>query len=250
MKSLLSNKYAPVTFSFGFLEKPVLQLADFQTQWDRMNGADGEQELFSADLPTAIQALEPLNIRKALFISTQSSWTAVFNSCIGVSRPAPQISYPARKLGCRGLLITCIEDTFDTKTGNGVYGGVEFEIFSENSVALYESDRNVAALHDTSGWVFQQAGTPKEFEDTAAYKRRRVRDRLTDDLLESYCAALGIKLFDPEFYGPECALVHRSKGVLPPTFKSVKYRDFAEEWDRAWRHSTVGDTVAKPTELP
>ena len=39
------------------------------------------------------------------------------------------------------------------------------------------------------------------------YRRRRVRDRLTSDMLAAYCGALGIRPFDESFYGPVGQLV-------------------------------------------
>ena len=45
------------------------------------------------------------------------------------------------------------------------------------------------------------------FEEPEHYKERRIRDRLTDEMLERYCAALGIRLFDKAFYGPSGFLV-------------------------------------------
>jgi hypothetical protein len=38
-------------------------------------------------------------------------------------------------------------------------------------------------------------------------------DRFTPEMLESYCAALGITLFSPDFYGEQSLLQHITKRV-------------------------------------
>jgi hypothetical protein len=40
---------------------------------------------------------------------------------------------------------------------------------------------------------------------------RRTIDRFTPEMLESYCAALGIELFNADFYGEQCLLEHTAK---------------------------------------
>lgn len=45
------------------------------------------------------------------------------------------------------------------------------------------------------------------FEETEAYSARRLRDRFTSAMLERYCQALGVDVFNPSAYGPEVALV-------------------------------------------
>jgi hypothetical protein len=59
------------------------------------------------------------------------------------------------------------------------------------------------------GW--SASGTPQPFEDLAVYQRRRVRDRLTPDMLATYCGALGIRPFDQAFYGVRGQLVENMR---------------------------------------
>lgn len=210
MKSLLANRFAPVTFSWGFLEKPLEELLEFQIKWTASLQQAKECKRFTADLPNGLEDLVPLGAANILYTSTKSGWTAVFQGCVGVTTPLSQISYPAEQLECRGLIVTCIEDTFDRRTKTGLYGGVSFEMFAPYRTSQLNYERIVSAIHDSSRWVFQDFGDPKDFEDTKAYSQRRVKDRLTDEILERYCAALGIDLFNPDFYGPDCGLVYSS----------------------------------------
>ena len=67
--------------------------------------------------------------------------------------------------------------------------------------------RSVAAVQDNGRWEWSESGAPQPFEDTAAYNRRRVRDRLTLDMTATYCGALGIQPFDESFFGTVGQLV-------------------------------------------
>jgi hypothetical protein len=69
----------------------------------------------------------------------------------------------------------------------------------------------VAAVNDNGRWEWLASGTPQPFEDVAAYQRRRVRDRLTPDMLASYCGALGLRPLDESFYGTAGHLVENTR---------------------------------------
>jgi len=46
-------------------------------------------------------------------------------------------------------------------------------------------------------WVFNASGEVQPFETVGANERRRIRDRFTSSMLDSYLNALGIDAFDP-----------------------------------------------------
>jgi hypothetical protein len=52
-------------------------------------------------------------------------------------------------------------------------------------------------------WTFDTAGQQQPFERPERYAERRIRDRITPDMLRSYLAALGIRAFDEDFYMPD-----------------------------------------------
>nr|CTQ95903.1 hypothetical protein [Kibdelosporangium sp. MJ126-NF4] len=71
-----------------------------------------------------------------------------------------------------------------------------------------------------SRWVFETSGTPLPFEETENYTKRMIRDRFTADMLERYCQALGIDVFNLEAYGSDGVLV-QSRVVIPPGNRKV-----------------------------
>ena len=60
--------------------------------------------------------------------------------------------------------------------------------------------RCIAASNDGGRWVFDQSGEPYEFENLAAYKSKRKRERFTRELLLEYLRHFGIRPFDDDFY--------------------------------------------------
>jgi hypothetical protein len=66
--------------------------------------------------------------------------------------------------------------------------------------------------NDVSGWEFTATGDVQSYEQTENYQKRTIVDRFTADMLESYCAALGIELFNPAFYGEQCLALHTVRG--------------------------------------
>jgi hypothetical protein len=58
----------------------------------------------------------------------------------------------------------------------------------------------IVAAHKESRWEFHQYGDPLPFEDTQSYSARLIKERLPATLLARYCEALGIRLFDEDFY--------------------------------------------------
>jgi hypothetical protein len=76
-------------------------------------------------------------------------------------------------------------------------------------------------MNDVDGWEFAAEGEVQPYEQTENYRKRRITDRFTAEMLESYCGALGLDLFNPDFYGKESLVVHmKGKGSPGPASSS------------------------------
>src|SRR3970282_875427 len=64
-------------------------------------------------------------------------------------------------------------------------------------------------------WRLAANGTVQPFEEVDAYGSRRVRDRFTSEMLERYCQALGIDVFNPGFYGPGSVFMESEVPTAP-----------------------------------
>jgi hypothetical protein len=62
-------------------------------------------------------------------------------------------------------------------------------------------------IQDGPKWRFDAVGEVQDFEETAAYMRRRVTERFTDLMLIDYAKALGLDPFNPDFYPGPSVLV-------------------------------------------
>ena len=95
-------------------------------------------------------------------------------------------SRAARDLGVditiRAVVATDESDSFP---------GCQFEVHSADSVDAQRFRRAVYAVSDNGKWTFGDFGDPFDFERISTYSNRKVRDRLTPQMIRDYVAALG-----------------------------------------------------------
>lgn len=85
-------------------------------------------------------------------------------------------------------------------------GSVQLELFAPERREFLNYERSISAAYDAK-WKFSTAGTIQPFEDTDRYKARRIRDRFTPEMLKEYCAALGVRPWDVDYYSSEAVLL-------------------------------------------
>jgi hypothetical protein len=219
VKYLLDNTLAPLTFSWGFLEAPVEAVSRRYARWQRT--ILHRVRVTAVDLPLAdaLRKLEPLDMgsQRVLFLSTRTRWTACFdNGAIG-GNPSTIVGELARQLRCRGLACGCIPNTLTRKAlaTQGTWGAVKFTLFAPEPRDFLNIERAVSVINDVRGWEFNAIGRPQAFERPERYTARRIADRFTSEMLEEYCGALGIQLFDENFYGGSGVITHAHPWFLP-----------------------------------
>ena len=223
MKALLENRFAPATWTCGFVE---CSFADFsaafirwQQEIDTRFGPQTEGHQFHGSLPEALSRLEPLTtpLDRYLLIETCSNWTAIFSNGLGVNDVFSPVSYLPQVLKCRGLNVVCVPDRSNVRAKDAlqIYGAITFSLYGPEKADWLNRIRHVGVANDARGWEFVAAGEIQPYEKTENYEKRKIVDRFTPEMLELYCAALGISLFDADFYGGRC-LVSRVKRTAPP----------------------------------
>ena len=82
-------------------------------------------------------------------------------------------------------------------------------------------------VNGVHGWTFKTLGLAQDFEHVERYGNGRIADRFTADMLEDYCRALGINLFDETFYGDAGCITHSYPWFLPklPTVTLAEARE-------------------------
>jgi hypothetical protein len=202
MRTLLSERYAPITSTIGFLRVGTSDAVAELGRWHDELGDTTEPLREVGEFPDALLSLQPLVlpfVRRELLVPTAGPWTAYFNCAANGTDAASAIAVLAQRLECEGLVVTC------------QLGAVAFTVADPKVV--HPPRRAVVAMEDGGRWIFETSGEPLPFEELDRYRARRVRDRFTSDMLERYCQALDVDVFNGEFYrGPAVLVSH-----TPPT---------------------------------
>lgn len=232
MNTLLGERFAPITSSIGYLQLPLDESVDALSSWRRgLVGEVGVEQL-KVGFPGALRSLEPLTggIRpRELLVAFSDRWTAYFDCSLQGTDAVTTIGHLSRTVGRDGLVITTVPHTIGARgIKNGRPGSLQFELFGPLPTDFLNYVRSIAVSHDGSKWTFSAAGTVQPFEETDAYRSRRIRDRFTSEMLERYCQALGLRVFDPASYGPDCVLIRTPAEA--PSGGYVLALDQVQEW--------------------
>jgi hypothetical protein len=220
---LLDDRWAPVTSEMGFLETDAEHAARAFAAWQggllAPRGITVEVRPAPGPLEQALSALLPLTggeKRRHLFMPTRGCWTAYVDNGWTGTDAASAMGYMARTVGCRGLRVVAVPNTY--RKGEGRYGAVMLEVYGPHQTAWLNHLRAVSASNDGGRWVFDQFGEPFPFEKLEQYQARRVKDRFTFDMLKEYLHHLGLSPFEEDFYLPRGAhawLVEKTGPVVP-----------------------------------
>lgn len=228
MRSLLNEQYAPLTYQIGFLEADFETVSRAYLNWRK--ALQPELKTFSADesLASALVQLEPLTTpsTKELLISTRSRWTAFFSNGLRSCDPESPIGHLCTLIPCKGVVVHCVRDrsTVTDREALRVYGAVSFTLFSPYATEWLNQERYICAMNDGGKWVFLVQGEPQWFEHPEQYTAREISQRFTPAVLEEYCLALGIRLFDDSFYEGK-ALISEIPNQLSPGSVAMSLAD-------------------------
>lgn len=190
---LIEPRFAPVTFSAGFLELPLEDVVEGVRSWyHEMKLPRALKPPTDLPLTAALAQLEPLSAPdfRRLWVATDSSrWrTAYFDGFINGTDAGPPIGYLAQRLGCRTVTVGAQPDA------PPCYGATQIALYGPETTDWLNLEWSVAAMNDGGRWTFNRTGVAQPFEEPEHYARRRLRDRFTPELLRRYCAALDVPL--------------------------------------------------------
>jgi len=213
--SFIKNEFAPVTFRFGFVEASFASLCDAFEQWHKeINAKFAVKTEFSnivAPLETALLSLQPLTtpLDGYLLVETKSNWTAIFANGLRVNDVFSPVSYLPLRLNCRGLEVGYAPDRSKSvrKDLLRVWGHALFALYGPSNTDWLNRIRHLSVSNDVSGWSFSESGDVQPYEEVEAYKKRQIQERLTFEMLERYCRALGVEANRLDFYGQQSCAV-------------------------------------------
>ncbi len=215
MRTLVDERFAPITSSIGFLELTIDDAARGLEKWRRVRH---DVTVVSAHegFPEVLRRLEPLTtgVAPRELLVAAGKWTAYFDNSLWGTDAVSAIGYLSRTLNCQGLAIRAVPMTIGSPTvRRGRSGAVQFELFGPFRTHFLNYVRTVGVTFDGSKWVFNANGAVQEFEDVDAYAAPRIRDRFTSEMLERYCQALGIDVFNAATYGPEAVFLESAMAL-------------------------------------
>ncbi len=205
--TLLDDRYAPITSSIGFLKMPVEDAAEALAAWRRSLAPPVSIEPLDHSLEDALRQLDPLelgNRSRELLVAVDGGWTAYFDCLVSGTDAVTAMGFLAQTNQCDAASITSIAGS----KGRG--GSIRFEIYGPQPTEWLNHVRAIQVAEDDGRWRFFEAGQPQPFEDLDAYRARRIRDRLTTDMLSKYCEALGFRPFEVSAYR-EAVLVRSNR---------------------------------------
>jgi len=232
MRTLLDEQFAPLTSSIGFLEVPLEKATQGLEKWRRGLYDYVYLSRPPEAFPQVLHRLEPLMAGarpRELLVSAGDMWTAYFDCSLFGTDAVSTISHLCSTLLCTGLSVRSKPHTIGQPgIQQGRSGSVTFELYGPLRTDFLNFVRTVSVVHDGNRWVWDTSGTVQPFEETAAYTARRVRDRFTSEMLERYCQAMGLDVFNPTIYGPD-AVLFQSGVVVPDDAVSMTLAQ-AQEW--------------------
>jgi hypothetical protein len=233
-RATLIETWNPVTGDLGLIRAPVAEVAAAFATWQ--GGLGHAHAAHQAEsLAEALDRLPPLSteLRRVLFLPTRSDWTIFLRSGINGSDPFAPMSCLAGTMGVLALRVCA-------RGPEATWPASILEAYAPPSLGGTPPlgyRRRVVAMNDGGRWIFEAAGEPFPFEDLAAYRRPRKRERFTTDMLVRYLEALGARPFADEFYAasaarPAIVLDRRTRWPKPPPEYSLAEVIAGAPWRR------------------
>jgi hypothetical protein len=204
-------KYAPVTTSFSIIGTHLDMVLDFWIGWHRSIWQRNDWKMplipIQGSFSDKLDALLPLDRQARLLTETADGRLAVFCN-FSQTNGSTDADYLAHSFKLEKIDFTLAKDG-----NNGAISGIgstQMNWVDYNSDVIdgwrYTRSRYIAA-HKESRWEWHESGTPFPWEETEAYTAKRIKDRLTPEMVERYAKHMGIDLFDPDYYSGRAVIV-------------------------------------------
>lgn len=199
LTTLLDDRYAPLTYSIGFLQATAKQVAKGMTAFFRRVHFGGKATQLQGSLTENLLHLQPLTTTvrpRTLLTGTKlEGWTALFDGHATGQGIGQLTAYMARTMKTRGYLIAVIPPA----SNGSPLGARQFHVLGPESEL--GQVRCIDLVENYPGkWEFHLHGPTQPYEDLDTYTRRRKVDRFTEQTLITYTEAVGLHPWDENFY--------------------------------------------------
>lgn len=232
---LLGGAFLPITSRIYFLEAPASEAIEGYISWTNELppplGQKHDITQLEGTLASMLDRLPPLtnDASRLLFAQTASAWTAVFVNQFRVGDFFSAASQLSRIHRWRATIVSYTPDWTELcgKPKNGPLGDRGFSLYFPDPDSSSLIKRVVQTGNQGSGWEFSESGPIQSFETPEIYQKKQKMNRLTPDLIQKYCQALGIRVFDSGFYGPRGYVVARTDRPIRGVALSVAQEEFS-----------------------
>jgi hypothetical protein len=224
------RRYAPTTNIMAFLEAPYDKLVDCIAQWERKRDKYREVPVQKIEIggtwEQRLNSLLPLTLHspKAMISETQSPWCVYVDNGMQGTDLNSDPRYLCKTLGIREVSVVMVKDIPNDQPGSTQFvymDGTRAEKIGTPTDYYYKIPGRYVLAHRESRWEFEEWGEPFPFEEMEQYQARRIKDRLTPEMVERYCSHFGIDLFNPDFYSGRACIFERQ--VHPDTPKLLHF---------------------------
>ena len=229
--TLWGDEFAPITSRMGFLRAPFDDVVDGLATWRRALHGVAQVELLPGGLRDHVRTLEPLTSavrpRELVVATANAEWTAIVDCGYPSGDPISRIGHLARTMLVQGLAVASVPSSPEAPGRPSRRACRQFEMFGPVDTDFLNYVRTISLVQYSKSWRFDANGTVQDFEDVTAYENRRTAERFTAAMLVDYCAELGLKPFDGDFYPGPSALV-RTPASPPPGTLVLSLREAQE----------------------
>lgn len=203
---LFQHQLAPFAFGIGFLMSSFEKASDSLRDWMQSIGVTIDRESYdNFQLKDALIHLQPLThpSNRHLLTSTASEWIAYFHNGLVERSPTTIVGHLCERIRCQGISVCYKPQTWSAEADPtmGMHGEVSIDLYSPLKTDWLNLKRSISLTSDCGEWEFTSFGEIQSFEVVSRYDNEPPEIKFTLDLLEQYCQALGIQLFDQAFYG-------------------------------------------------
>jgi hypothetical protein len=178
----------------------------------------------AGNLEDALRRIHHLGIppQLELLLETRTQWTALFDGGANGGDHFSFVTILSERLHSRAAIVRLIENRPRSGSRPGRYGVVGLSLWLPTDA---ESEvRDVSAANDGGTWAWDESGPVQPFERIESYQTKRIRDRLSPELLIEYCDQLDIPMLREDDYGPRNVLIDLGHGRANLTLAQARGR--------------------------
>jgi hypothetical protein len=200
---------------FGLINASLKTVANELCSWRRAIGFGPKRVDLPEGLAISARLLLPLArlpVNRDLAVATRNpAWTANFDAYPNGGDPFGPTRVLGRRLHVQVATITAIPFQGEPGAIPNCLGGLVFTYSPDGSIGSARSIALVEGESSSSRYYFEDGGPVQPWEEPEHYTARRKRDRLTPEMIERYCRALGIDdVFNPDYYSGPSVFIDRT----------------------------------------